>query len=30
MIFAGAIIIVTAWRRKARTPQKDTKIASSD
>ena len=30
MIFAGAIIIVTAWRRKARTPQKDSKIASSD
>jgi phosphatidylglycerol---prolipoprotein diacylglyceryl transferase len=30
MIFAGAIIIITAWRREARTPQHDSDIESAN
>ena len=30
MIFAGAIIIITAWRREARTPQQDSDIESAN
>ena len=30
MIFAGAIIIIAAWRREARTPQQDSEIESAN
>jgi phosphatidylglycerol:prolipoprotein diacylglycerol transferase len=30
MIFAGVLIIWTAWRREAKTPQMDSNIANSD